>query len=215
MHKISRGGININSMAKSKIILGAGVDATFNAKIKAAAQKVKENVYNIAKQTNCEPQKLLDYIKAAKTPVYKLNNADKFLAIIKETEGLICEQRGFNALYLSIITGNGIQFKTEPMFVMREGAVDKYTLLHHFYRWYALKSDLPGFDYKVQQKFKKYLIDNSDEATKKLTIEDIADIKEAIARDKEATIFVLEYTKEVEGSKNVMNKIKTDGSANI
>ena len=40
-------------------------------------------------------------------------------------------------------------------------------------------------------------------------------LKEAIARDQEATSFALELAKSKEGSKNVIDKIKNDGGANI
>jgi hypothetical protein len=46
-------------------------------------------------------------------------------------------------------------------------------------------------------------------------MEQIISLKEAIARDSEATAFVLEYTKEVDGSKKVLDKIKNEGGANI
>ena len=101
------------------------------------------------------------------------------------------------------------------MFVLREGEIDKYYMLHHFYRWFSLKSDLPGFEYQVQKKFKQYLLDNSEQAINKFTMEDIISLKEAIARDQEATEFVLNYTKEVDGSKNVLTKIKNSGGADI
>ena len=157
----------------------------------------------------------MEYIKAANTPVYKINNADKILALLKEEEGLITEQHGLRALYLSICVGRGFSLKTPPMFVMREGVIDKYYMLHHFYRWYSLKSDLPGFEYEVQQKFKRFLIDNSPSAIRKFSMEDIISLKEAIARDQEATDFVLKYTKSVDGSKNVLDKIKNEGGASV
>lgn len=86
--------------------------------------------------------------------------------LIQEEEGIIFEQEGLTALFLSLITGQGIKFKTKPMFVLRNGNIEPYYMLHHFYRWYAQKSNLPGFDFKTQQKFKQFLIDNSDEAVK-------------------------------------------------
>ncbi len=199
----------------SKTILGSAGNVTLNSETQKLIGAVKENVSAIVKKVNCNPEELLNYIKAANTPVYKINNADKILAFIKEEEGLIYEQEGFNAIYLSIMTGMGLRFKTEPMFVMRDGTIDKYYMLHHFYRWYSLKSNLPGFEYNVQQKFKQFLLDNSDEAVKRFSMEDIISLKEAIARDQEATEFVLAYTKEVDGSKKVMDKIKLDGGANI
>lgn len=202
-------------MKSSKTIISADADVTFNAQTLEKIKTIKENVLSIAKQTQCNPQKLLEYVKTTGTKVLKINNAHKILALINEEEGFICEQKGLKALYLSAITGQGLKTYTPAMFILREGSIEKYYMLHHFYRWYSMKSDLPGFDYKSQQKFKKYLINNSTEATKKLSLDDIVAIKNAIARDNEASEFVLEYTKTVEGSKNVMNKIKNDGGANI
>jgi len=203
------------SNKNSKLIIGAGANVTINAKVKKNIEDVRSSVSAIVKQTDANPNKLLEYIKASNTPVYRINNADKLLNLICEEEGLICEQRGLRALYLSFITGEGFKLQTKPMFVLREGIIEKYYFLHHFYRWYSLKLGLPGFDYNSQSKFKKYLIHNTKEDTKRLNISDILDIQEAISRDQEATSFVLQYTKEKDGSKNVMDKIKNDGGASI
>lgn len=200
----------------SKQIFGAAGNVTLNSETEKKIQLVKTNVSAIVKKTNCNPDELLNYMKAANTPVYKINQADKFLSFIKEEEGLIYEKEGFEAIYLSVITGQGIKFKTAPMVILREGIIDKYYMLHHFYRWYSLKSDLPGFDYRIQKKFKSFLMaEDVDKFVKTFNLEDIISIKEAIARDQEATEFVLNYTKEIDGSKNVIEKIKNDGGANI
>lgn len=199
----------------SKTIFGSAANVTLNSETQKLIQLVRTNVSTIVKKVNCDPEELLNYVKAANTPVYKINNADKLLNVIHEEEGLIYEQEGLTALYLSLITGQGIKFKTPPMFILREGEIDKYYMLHHFYRWFSIKSNLPGFEYNIQKKFKQFLIDDSDETLKKFTMEDIIGLKEAIARDQEATDFVLQYTKEIEGSKNVIDKIKTDGGANV
>ena len=198
----------------SKQVLGTAADLTLNSQTLKTIDEVKGNVSAIVKQTNCEPEKLLDYVKAAKTPVYKINNADKLLNLIREEEGLICEKFGFEALILAFIVGQGLKLKTEPMFVLRNGVIDKYYMLHHFYRWYSLKSDLPGFEYETQKRFKSYLFENNDNI-KGLSMEAIISLQEAVARDQEATEFVLDYTNAIEGSKNVIDKIKNDGSANI
>ena len=199
----------------SKTIFGTAAHVTLNTETQQLVELVKTNVATIIKKVDCNPDELLNYVKAANTPVYKINNADKLLGFIQEEEGIIYEQEGITALYLSIITGQGIKFKTQPMFILRDGEIDKYYMLHHFYRWYSIKSNLPGFEYSVQKKFKQFIVDNSDEMLKKFTMEDIVALKEAIARDQEATEFVLEYTKQVEGSKNVIDKIKNSGGANI
>lgn len=202
-----------NNDTKNVMIKGASL--TINSKTLQTIAQVKENVTSIIQKTNGEPDALIDYIKAAKTPVYKIKNADKILNFINEEEGMITEKEGFDALILSVSTGQGIKFKTAPMFVMREGIIEKYYMLHHFYCWYSLKSGLPGFDYKSRKMFKQYLVNGSDDFTAKLSMAQILSLQEAIARDQEATAYVLEYTKQIEGSQNVMDKIKNEGSANI
>ncbi|MBE7712330.1 MAG: hypothetical protein E7Z87_01140 [Cyanobacteria bacterium SIG26] len=197
----------------TKKVIGNAADLTLNSETLKLIEKAKENVTAIAKQTNCDPQALLDYIKAAKTPVFKVAHADKFLNLIKEEEGLIYEKKGIVALYLSLITKKQFQLSTEPMFILREGNIDKHYMLHHFYRWYSLKLDLPGFDYDTQKKFKASLFKKLP--INKLSIEDIYAIKEAVARDQEATDFVLEFAKLTDGSRNAHDKIKTDKGANI
>ena len=199
----------------SKKVLGHAADLTINSETLKLIDDVKNNVYSIVKKTNCSPTELLDYVRAAKTKVYKIANADKILNLIKEEEGFICEKEGLEALYLSIVTGQGFKLKTEPMFLLRDGEIDKFYMLHHFYRWYACKSGLAGFECNVQKNFKRFLYDDSDKFVKSLSMEMIISLKEAIARDQEATAFVIDYTKEVEGSKKVIDKIKNDGGANV
>jgi len=199
----------------SKLIVGAGANVTINAAAQKDIATVKSNIENLVNETNAETDKLLKFVENKGTKIYYLSNADKILALIKEEEGIIFEQKGLKALYLSLVTHNGFRLHTEPMFIMRKGNIHKYYFLHHFYRWYAMDFGLPGFNYEAQQKFKKYVRYNSKEDTRKLNIEDILDIEDAIARDQEATSFVLEYTKQKDGAKNVINKIKNDGGANI
>lgn len=198
----------------SKRIIGSAADVTLSAQTNNIIDDVKNNVAAIVKKTNCNPDDLLDYIKAANTPVYKIDNADKLLASIGEEEGLICEKEGLQALYLSFITGRNLSLKTPAMFILRNGEIDKYYMLHNFYRWYSLKSNLPGFEYRAQKLFKKYL-SNPDVVLKRLSMTDILSVKEAIARDQEASTFVIAYTNEQEGSKKVIDKIKNDGGANV
>ena len=167
----------------SKKVIGGAADLILNSETLKLVDEVKENVSSIVKKTNCNPDELLAYVKAAKTPVYKITNADKILNLIKEEEGLIYEKRGVEAFYLSIVTGRGISFKTPAMFVLRDGVIDKFYMLHNFYRWYSLKSGLPGFEPDVQQNFKTFLFDNSDDAMKRFSMEEIISLKEAITRD--------------------------------
>ena len=97
---------------------------------------------------------------------------------------------------------------------MRNGEIDFYYMAHQFYKWYALYMGLPGFDFMSQKLFKIAL--NSDDAIlSELNLDEMTGLKEAIARDKEATDFALELARKNEGSKNVLDKIKNDGGANI
>ena len=199
----------------SKTVYGNAADLTLSARTEQIILDVRNNVSAIVKKTNCNPDELLEYVKAAKTPVYKIDYADRLLRVIQEEEGLITPQQGLSALYLSLITHKIPKWETEPMFVMRKGNIDKFYLLHHFYRWYSLKADLPGFDKDSQKLLKLFLQSEDENVFNSLSMERILNLKEAIARDQEATDFVLGYTKQIDGSKNVLNKIKEDGSAQI
>jgi len=199
----------------TKNVLGHGADLTLNSETLKIIEQVKINVNEIVKSTDANPETLLNYVKAAKTPVYRLKYADKFLNLIMEEEGLIYEKKGFVALYLSIITEGKFKFQTPPMFILRKDTIDKNLMLHNFYRWYSLKSNLPGFEYEVQRKFRESLFDKTGRSIKKFSLEDIIAIKEAVARDQEATDYVLEYMKLTEGSKNVVSKLKSDGKADV
>ena len=215
LYKLRNSTKSSYSNKSTKNVIRKGASLTINSKTKQTIADVKENVTSIVNKTNCDPKALLDYVEAANTNIYYVNNADKLLNLIMEEEGFIYEKAGFEAFYLGLITGQGLKIKTEPMFVLRNGEINKYILLHNFYRWYSLKSNLPGFDYHTQKLFKQYRIDNSDEFTKRLSMEEILALQEAIARDQEATAYVLEYSQQIEGGKNVIEKIKTEGNASI
>ena len=95
------------------------------------------------------------------TKVIKLDNADKLLYAIKEEEGLVTELKGLEALYINIITNSGFSFKSEPMFIMRNGDMINTIWHTNFTNGMPMKMNLPGFDFISQKLFKIYL--NSDE----------------------------------------------------
>lgn len=197
----------------SKTVLASGITMTLNSETEKNKDLVLKNVSDIVKNCNNDPKKLIDYIKAAGTKVVIIDNADKILGFIKEEEGLICELKGLEAFFLNVMTDSSLSFKSKPMFVMREGEIDPYYMAHQFYKWYSLKNNLPGYDYFSQKLFKIYL--NSDgTGMENLTLDEMTGLKEAIARDKEATGFALSLAKHKEGSKKVLEKMQ-DGGANI
>ena len=199
--------------ATSKTVMSSNVVMTLTSETDKNKELVNRNVLDIVKTSGGNPEKLLSYIESQGTRVFKTDKADKILKVIKEEEGLVTELEGIEALYINIITKSGFSLKSKPMFIMRNGEIDFYYMLHQFYKWYSLKMNLPGFDYMSQKIFKIYL--NSDGSLlSNLTLDEMTGLKEAINRDKEATDFALSMARHNEGSKNVLKKMQ-DGGANI
>ena len=199
----------------SKTIISDGANVTINAKSKELASQVEQNVKLIVKQTNCDGEKLLGYVRAEGTKVYTVINAEKLLKYIGEEEGLICEKKGFDALFLSFITMSGLKLKTEPMFVFEKKNPERYLVLYNFYKWFSMKSGLGGFEGEIVKKYNKFIKNINKTDINKLPLEEILGLQEAIARDSEATDFVLNYEKENEVSKKVSDKITKDGGASV
>ena len=199
----------------SKTIIGEGANVTINSKSKELSAQVNENVRAIVAQTNCDGEKLLGYVKAAGTKVYTVINAEKLLKNIGEEEGLICEKSGIEALYLSFITMSGLKLKTEPMFVFGKKNPERYLVLYNFYKWYSMRAGLGGFEGEIVKKYNKFIKNINKVDVSKLPLEQILGLQEAIARDSEATDFVLNYEKENEVSKKVSDKIIKDGGASV
>ncbi len=191
----------------SKTVLSKGGTVTLNSETEKNKDLVLKNVSDIVTSCNNDISKLLAYIETKGPKIVRLDNADKILAVIKEEEGLITPLEGLEALYINIITNSGFSLKSKPVFVMRNGQIDPYYMAHQFYKWYALQMKLPGFDFMSQKIFKIYL--NSDGAIlSNLTLDEMTGLKEAIARDQEATSFALDLAKQKEGSKKFLKKCK-------
>lgn len=199
----------------SKTVLASNVTLTLNAKTEKNKEIVLNSVSEIVSGVKNNPYMLLEYIKTHGTKVVKLPNADKILSLIGEDEGLVCELCGSEAFYINIFTDSGFSFKSKPMFILRDGEIEPYYMLHQFYKWFALYKGLPGFDYNSQKLFKKYLNSPDTTGLENHTLEEMVGLKEAIARDNEAIDFTVNYAKSIDGSKNVLNKIKREGSAGI
>lgn len=211
--RLSRHLRTSSSNSTSKTVVSKGVTITLNAETERNKDLVLKNVSDIIKGCNSDISKLLAFIESKGTKVIRLENADKILSVIKEEEGLITPLEGIEALYINTVTHSGFSLKSKPMFVMRNGQIDPYYMAHQFYKWYALQMKLPGFDFMSQKIFKIYL--NSDGAIlSNLTLDEMTGLKEAIARDQEATTFALDLAKQKEGSKKVLEKMQ-DGGANV
>ena len=205
---------NTYTTKTSKTILSATEHITLKTQTEKKKELVRKNILEILKNCKNNPQELLEYIKNSGTKVCRIANADKLLNTIGENEGFITELEGLKALYINLLTNSKLSLKSKPVFIMRNGNIEPLLMIHNFYKWYSMKAGLAGFDYKSQEKFKKY-IKNINADTSSLSTEDIINLQEAVDRDKEATAFCLEIAQQTKGAENVLNKISTEGSAEI
>ena len=209
----------VNKNIASKTLITASEIIALTGKTEEILNNLDDEVKNIVKVCLNNPYKLLQYVEEHSTNVYKIPYANKFLALVGEEEGFIVPSTGVKALYLSFITNLfaekklKISFSTPEMFVLRDMEINVYYMLHQFHKWYGFKKNLPGYDEKAQKLFKENLNTMTDGAD--LTIDEILALKDAIARDAQAAEFVIQLAKESEGAKNVLGKIKKDGSAEI
>ena len=88
------------------------------------------------------------------------------------------------------------------MFVFSKGKIDTFFLASQVYRYMAYTKNLPGFEYNVQEKFKKIYKNPNNKNFSSLTTGDIFALKEAIARDVESVDFAFKVQQENQISKN-------------
>lgn len=207
------------SNATSKRVFGFAASLEISSQTKNNKIKLESSVKNLLKKYDNDPDKLLEFVKKSGTDVYRIPFADKILGLIGYEEGFISSMDGFKALYLNIVVSllsrEKINFSLhiKPMFVLRNMPPDIYCMVQQFYKWYAMKLNLPGFDSQSQKNFQKFLAPSQDENIKELSIEEILGLKEAIARDVEAINFIVDLAKNTSGSKNAMKKIVMGGAS--
>lgn len=199
------------SSSGSKTIISGSETVVFNSENEMKIKQTAQYVNDISKSCANNPLKLLEYIQAKGTKIYRFKNADKFLAKIGEEEGLITELEGFKALYINMHILKKFSFHTKPMFIMSIGEIEPYYMLREFYKWYSMQIGLPGFNFKAQEHFKRYLKNINDKTFKNMNYREMLGLKEAIARDKEANVFVMNFLKEKEGSENIFKKLNRGG----
>ncbi len=205
---------NEKNNSTSKTVLNNGCSLNLSAKTEEAKARLENNVATLLKQFENMPEKVLLYIERNGTPVIRHKKASEVLDIIREEQGYLRELRGLKAFLLNLMVFKKLGFKTKPMFLLDEGKVDEYAMIHQFYKWYAMKVDMPGFDAKTQENFRKYIDEKSYLNMSNLDVDEIIALKEAIARDVDAITFTENIAKENEGSKKALKKM-TDGGASI
>ena len=174
--------------------------------------KMEGELSLILKQANYEPEKLLEYIKLKGTGVYYIKNP-KLLYSIGENEGFIYPQDSLKAAYLSLLTGRNFVLKTDEMFILSKGNINKFYFIYHFYNWYAYKHGISGMDSDSIFMLNKYLFNATDEEINKLQLADIYKLKDAIKQDKAAIEFVFNLCKDIEGAKKAFSKLTEDGTS--
>ena len=195
----------------SKTILSGSETVVLNSETERKIKQTQQSVSDISKSCANNPQKLLDYIQAKGTKIYRIKNAEKILNKIGEEEGLITELEGFKAFYINLHILKKFSFHTDTMFIMSIGEIEPYYMLREFYKWYSMQIGLPGFNFTAQEHFKLYLKNINDKTFGKMNYREMLELKEAIARDKEANSFVINLLKEKEGSENIFKKLNRGG----
>lgn len=181
--------------------------------------KLDNGVKIILKKFANNPEMLLKFIEKSGTEIYRLNFANKLLRLIGYEEGFVIPTKGLKSLYIntviSIFASKKVKFslETEPKFILNKKPVDQYFMIQQFYKWYAKKLNLPGFEPEAQDNLQKFL-NSTDEDFKDLSIEELLELQEAIARDVESIDFIVDMAKNTDGSKNALKKM-TDGGASV
>ena len=205
--------LGVKNTSKRKRHYSNGCTLDLNSMAELEKQQLEEEINLILKQYNYEPKKILEYIEGQGTKVYFVEKASKLLNPIGENEGFISPATGSLALYLSLATEKKPSFKTNEMFILSNGEINKYYFIYHFYNWFAFKHNIAGLDAESQKLLKKYLFGEGD--TKELQLAEIYKLKDAIKQDKASIEFVVKLCRNYDGAKQALDKMKNDGSAKL
>ena len=205
--------IGAENGSKSKRHYHKGCTLDLNVMAEAEKQLLEDKITNILKTYDYNPVRILEYVKAQGTDVIYLKDAKRILNPIGENEGFIYPQTNAKALYLSLGVYRKFALKTNEMFVLSEGEINKYYFIYHFYNWFAFKHNISGMDTESQELLKKYLFSPAD--TKELQLEEIFKLKDAIRQDKASIEFVVKLCRNYDGAKQALNKMKNEGSASL
>lgn len=206
-----------NTMSKKTFSEAASFELT--GEVEKTKAKLENGMQIILKKFGDNPEALLTFVEKSGTAVYRLASADKFLRLIGIEQGFVIPTSGLRSFYINTIVaafaGKSVKLstETEPKFILNSKPPEKYFMIQQFYKWYAKKLNLPGFEPETQDTLQKFL-NSSDEDIKNLSVEEILELKEAIARDVESIDFIVNMAKNTEGSQNALKKM-TDGGASV
>lgn len=204
--------IGIKNVSKRKKIFKDGCLLNLDSIAEEEKNRMEEELKLILKQADYTSEKLLEYIKSKGTDVCYINNPNLLYSIC-ENEGFIYPQKNIKALYLSILTGKGIKFSTDEMFVLSKGTINKFYFIYHFYNWYAYKNGIFGLAPDSMAMLNKYLFNATEDDINNLQLADIYKLKDAIKQDKASIEFVFKLCKDLESSKKAFHKISDEGAS--
>lgn len=203
--------LGVKNFSKRKKYFQDGCLLSLDSLADSDKQKIEEELALILKSSNYQPYDVLKYVENHGTKVFYIDNA-KALYSIGENEGFIYPQKGLKAIYLSLLTEKKFALKTNEIFVLNKGEINKYYFIYHFYNWYAFKHGIAGMDSESQELLKKYLFNSSQEDFSKLQLADIYKLKDAIRQDKASIEFVFKLCQQYEGSKSALQKLQDKGA---
>jgi hypothetical protein len=198
--------------------LGFGASLCFTSKLDKTKEKLEKDVCLILKKCNNNPKEIIKFIESKGTKVYRINHAEKMFKSISQEIGFIPEAFGIKAFLINFLVSCNTnedfkaKFKTNAMFILDKNSCDTFWFIQQFYKWYAMKLNLPGYNAKAQECFNSFMSNCSDAKIKALSVDEILDLKDAIARDIESINFVVELAKATVDSKSASAKITTGGA---
>ena len=182
------------------------INQAASLEIKNKTDELKNEVERISekivKKYFGDIDKTIQILESKKIRVYRTRFVVDILKNINEKQGFILPLKGFKAFYLnfiiSLLCDKKLVFKstTDSMFIFHTKPIDKFFLASQVYRFVAFRKKMPGFEYDVQEKFKKIYKSPKASDFNMLTAGEIFALKEAIARDVESVDFAVKLNQE-------------------
>ena len=189
------------SNSTNKYSMNSSCTMALTSTTEAKKQKIYEEVKKVVVDYFNTPEKLIQYMKARGCKVYRIKNAEKLLAYIHEEEGFISPLKGYKALFVNLLISlcssekMNLKMSSRELFIFDEKGTEIYTIARAYFKYVGFKNQLPGYDYKSQETFKKmYQKKNTPAPFNNCSINDMYACKEAISRDLESINFTVQTT---------------------
>ena len=179
----------------NKKYFSKGTTLDIQASAEQKIEAVKARAFELVSLYNKSTLGLLGYVEERGYNVYQNSYATKLLNIISEKPGFIPAAKGGKALYINMLTGAHLSFTSQSCFILEQKDLDITEFLHEFYLWLAMDMGLPGFEAEARKLFIRYFVKGEDTLLKKIQVNQMLMLKQAVSRDKEAIEFVIEFEK--------------------